>query len=290
MDFILNAEELTVLYGLPHIQQLTYLRGIRPYMDYQTFIVGVKRKISYASIAEQLYVEPHPGIKAQNFSRDQVRRAVAGLVRVGVVSVLSDDLSLILKCELASVRFSVQNKAAIKPPAKGDIKPTQQELINTGSALVDEQKADIAKPQKAATPLKDNNFLYIFFEKFWESYPQKKSKPKAQKVFEALNPDNDLFQKIIQSLNAQVQHHELMKAQGEWVPAWKYPATWLEDRCWEDEINTDSLQEKPHAEGKKYNRRADADAPKAMFWIPDDIGDDEQASSSGNVIAFKGGA
>lgn len=163
MDFILNTEELTVLYGLPHIQQLAYLRGIRPYMDYKTYIVGVKRKISYASIAEQLYIEPHPGIKAQSFSRDQVRRAVAGLVRVGIVSVLSDDLSLILKRELASVHFSVQNKAAIKPSTKGDIKSPQQKLINTDCSRIEEQKADIVEPQKATTPLiKDNYFIFIF--------------------------------------------------------------------------------------------------------------------------------
>ena len=33
MDFIINGNELAAVYGLPHIQQLAYLRGIRPYMD-----------------------------------------------------------------------------------------------------------------------------------------------------------------------------------------------------------------------------------------------------------------
>src|SRR5438552_445881 len=118
MDFRFSTEELDQLYGLPHIQQLTYLRGIRPYMDFKTYLVGKKRKISYSSIAEQIYVEPHQGIKAQNFSRDQVRRAVAGLARVGIISIHSDDMHLILKCELAARYFSGQNKAATKPQAK----------------------------------------------------------------------------------------------------------------------------------------------------------------------------
>lgn len=34
MDFILNTEELGVLYGFSHIQQLAYFRGIRPCMDW----------------------------------------------------------------------------------------------------------------------------------------------------------------------------------------------------------------------------------------------------------------
>ena len=61
MDFVINSEELETLCGLPHIQQLAYLRGIRPYMDVKTGVTGIKRRISYQSIAEQLYIEPHPG-------------------------------------------------------------------------------------------------------------------------------------------------------------------------------------------------------------------------------------
>ena len=58
MDFLINSDELAVLCGLPHIQQLAYLRGIRPYMDVKTGGVGVKRRISHQSITEQLYIEP----------------------------------------------------------------------------------------------------------------------------------------------------------------------------------------------------------------------------------------
>lgn len=86
MDFVINGDELEAMCGLPHIQQLTYLRGIRPYMDVKTGIVGIKRRISHQSISEQLYVEPHQGIKSQSFSRDQVRRSVSGLVRAGLIA------------------------------------------------------------------------------------------------------------------------------------------------------------------------------------------------------------
>lgn len=103
MNFLLNQNELAALDGLPHLQQLAYLRGIRPYMDLQTGIVGIKRRISHQSISEQLYIEPRPGIKSQSFSRDQIRRAIAGLVRAGVIVIQSEDMHLILKCELAGV-------------------------------------------------------------------------------------------------------------------------------------------------------------------------------------------
>src|ERR1041384_3735098 len=101
MDLVINKEELAALYGLPHIQQLAYLKGIKPYMDAKTGLVGIQRRISHQSISEQLYVEPHPGIKSQSFSRDQVRRALSGLVRAGVIAVESGGMHLILKCNLA---------------------------------------------------------------------------------------------------------------------------------------------------------------------------------------------
>ena len=108
MDLIINKEELAALCGLPHIQQLTYLRGIRPYMDLQTGITGIKRRISYQSISEQLYIEPHQGIKSQTFSRDQIRRAVYGLVRAGIIEIQSNEMQLILKCLLASTDYSAK--------------------------------------------------------------------------------------------------------------------------------------------------------------------------------------
>lgn len=102
MDFCINDEELSALCGLPHIQQLAYLRGIRPYMDVQTGVVGIKRGISYQSISEQLYVESHQGIKSERFLRTQVRRASPGLEGVGLIGLQSQGLKLILKCHLAT--------------------------------------------------------------------------------------------------------------------------------------------------------------------------------------------
>jgi hypothetical protein len=84
--------------------------------DVKTGVVGVKRRISHQSIAEQLYIEPHLGIKSQSGSRDQIRRAVSGLVSAGVITLQSEGLHLILKCQLATLGYFVQNKAAINPP------------------------------------------------------------------------------------------------------------------------------------------------------------------------------
>jgi len=283
MDFVINSDELAAMSGLPHIQQLTYLRGIRPYMDVKTGITGIKRRISYQSISEQLYIEPHQGIKSQSYSRDQVRRAVSGLVRAGMIEVHSDGMQLILKCPLASNHYSVQNKAAINPPQKSAINPHEISLIDTGFSECEVLKAAIVESPKAAIPLKDNNYIYLLaqFEQFWTVYPEKKSKHKAQAAFEQLNPNPSLFQQLIQALHKQIDHVAAMNLRGAWVAPWKYPANWLAQRCWEDELSTDALQETHHAEHEKNTRKRDTAGD--MFCPPCESNDEPPRN---NVIQF----
>jgi hypothetical protein len=266
MDFILNTEELALLYGLPHIQQLAYLRGIRPYMDVKTGLVGIKRRISYQSISEQLYVEPHQGIKSQSFSRDQLRRAVFGLARAGVITVQSEGMQLILKCELATRDYSVQNKAAINQPQKATTNQHEKILVNTEVFGAGYSKADTAESQKAAIPLKEDNYIYLLsqFEQFWSLYPEKKSRNKAQAAFEQLNPNASLFRQLMEALKNQINHVEAMKLSGMWVPPWKYPANWLEQRCWEDEL----MEVKQERKYEKHRDNHQHEPTKDMFWNP----------------------
>ncbi|MBA2648285.1 MAG: hypothetical protein H0U75_01590 [Legionella sp.] len=255
MDFSINENELAGLCGLPHTQQLTYLRGIRPYMDVKTGLVGVKRRISYQSIAEQLYVEPHQGIKSQSWSRDQIRRAVSGLARAGVIVLQSEDHHLILKCKLATLGYSVQNKAAINPPQQAAINPPYQSSVNTGLSPVGPLKADIEETPKAAIPLKeDNYYIYLLsqFENFWNTYPLKKSQQKAWEQFQALKPDESLCGQIIKALQNQILFTQNLKEQGQWVAPWKYPANWLAQHCWNDELTLDNTMENKHANTRTY--------------------------------------
>ena len=246
MDFVINGDELAAMSGLPHLQQLTYLRGIRPYMDLKTGITGIKRRISYQSLSEQLYIEPHQGIKSQSFSRDQVRRAVSGLARAGVIEVQSEGMQLILNCPLASRDYSVQNKAAINPPQKATIKPQENPFVNTGFSEGVVVKADMAEPPKAAIPLKEDNNIYLLqrFDHFWHLYPEKKSREQAFENFKQINPDENLLCEIIQALQNQIKATTEKEAHGQWVPAWKYPANWLSQKCWQDEVKTEVPKEK----------------------------------------------
>ncbi|MDP3704615.1 MAG: hypothetical protein Q8R24_01735 [Legionellaceae bacterium] len=285
MDFLITDDELEALCGLSHIQQLAYLRGIRPYMDVKTGLVGIKRGISYQSIAEQLYVEPHQGIKNESFSRSQVRRALSGLERTGLIQSQSQTLKLILKCNLASRPYSVQNKPVTKPSHQAVMEPLSQ-LDEINENLSHEpEKADIGKIAKADTPLKDNNYIYFLsqFEKFWSRYPEKKSRQIAWDAFQQLNLDDTLFSKIMQAIDSQIKHREELQVHGVWLPPWKYPANWLKQQCWEDVLDMDKKQETKRATIKKNTRNEPA---KDMFWVPSEAADDEELTHN-NVIQFQ---
>ncbi|AMP94044.1 hypothetical protein [Legionella pneumophila] len=284
MDFVINGDELEAMCGLPHIQQLAYLRGIRPYMDVKTGTVGIKRRISHQSISEQLYVEPHQGIKSQSFSRDQVRRAVYGLARAGLIEIQSDGMQLILKCPLASSDYSVQNKAAINPPQKAAINPLEKILVNTGLNESQDEKADIVETPKAAIPLKEDNYIYLLrqFDHFWRLYPEKKSRERAFEIFQQINPDEQLLQTMLQALDSQIKAHHAKKAHGEWVPAWKFPANWLLQKSWEDEVRIELTQEKRN-EKRRTNTNNEAIDP---FWNPE-AGSSEDEQQQSNVISLR---
>lgn len=114
MGIYLNTKELEAMVGIQHLQKLVYTHGIRPYMDFATGIVGIKRGISWQSISEALYVEPAAGIKGGSPKKHPIRTAVDGLVRVGLLQPMSTPKKLIFKCLLAETDISKQNKDGTK--------------------------------------------------------------------------------------------------------------------------------------------------------------------------------
>lgn len=267
MDFLfVNTQELTVLSELPLSQRVAYLMGIRPYMDRQTCIVGIKRKISYQSIREILYVAPIPGVKTGYLSIQQLRRVVKSLERVGLISIKSTEKNLILKCLLAEEDKFVQNKTDIRPVPEVDARQVGDKYLNSCTYENIHRQAGIDAIAQGDIPHNSENkyvFLSKIFEEFWTLYPQPQNKTHAWNEFKKLDPDEVLFSEIRNALVDQVQIYQQRKAEGLWVPHWKYPANWLEQQCWNNELQFESLEEKNHA-----TRSSSYAKPKStdFFW------------------------
>lgn len=70
------------------------------------------------------------------------------------------------------------------------------------------------------------------FERFWKAYPSKVGKGGAFKSWQKLKPTIDLQAKILEAIEAQ-------KSSKKWQEGYiKNPQTWLNERCWEDEVIT----------------------------------------------------
>lgn len=71
------------------------------------------------------------------------------------------------------------------------------------------------------------------FDKFWQAYPKKVSKKQAQKSWKKINPSLELFEKILKALEIVKQTGQWNTDNGKFIP---YPATWLNQERWTDEI------------------------------------------------------
>lgn len=69
------------------------------------------------------------------------------------------------------------------------------------------------------------------FEKFWNAYPRKVGKGAAEKAFKKYKPDDDLLATMLSALSVQKRSEQWAKDGGQFIP---YPATWLNQRRWED--------------------------------------------------------
>lgn len=263
MDFLfINTHELSALMGLPYIQKVAYLMGIRPYMDRKTFVVGIKRRISYQSLAETLYVEPHQGIvNSGSPSRQQLRRVIKGLEKAGLVEVQSTDKHLILKCLFANTDNPIQNKPNTNPTQQSGIENPE---INTdiprayNKGFINPNTDQIAKPD---IPHNSDPFcIYLAkqFEEFWGSYPQQTDKPNAWRAFMKINPDQVLFSKMMQALKEQISSYEQLQKQGAWVPNWKYPANWLAQEGWNHSLTLHTSKEYAHEKNRGTSSKKSA--------------------------------
>lgn len=289
MSLMINYEEMSALKGLPHLQQLLYLCGIKPFMDYRTGISGLMRGISYQSLAEELYVEPHSGIKSGSPSKDQIRRAIKGLETRGLLRIQSMDWKLVFECLLATSDSSNQNKPAIKrnehsATTTQSNNPLKQRII--GDALIKSASSENSQP---AIPPNNNYFIFLYqkFEQFWENYPLKKSKQKTWEQFQSLQPTEELVTCMLTALDKQVKAYNHQIAHGQWIPGWKFPANWLAQHCWNDEINMDSIKENIDA---NHQKRASTSRALDPFW--DNCKDGAEYNLSNNedtnIINFRG--
>jgi hypothetical protein len=72
------------------------------------------------------------------------------------------------------------------------------------------------------------------FITFWLAYPKKIGKGAAYGAWRKINPSAILAQQMISAVKRQKETPQWLKNDGEFIP---HPATWLNQRRWEDELS-----------------------------------------------------
>jgi DNA-binding transcriptional MocR family regulator len=80
------------------------------------------------------------------------------------------------------------------------------------------------------------------FSEFYSAYPNKKGRQKAEAAWKKINPDKTLQAEIMAGLERAKQSRDWQKDGGQYIP---HPATWLNGRRWEDDVESAALPKKP---------------------------------------------
>lgn len=116
--------------------------------------------------------------------------------------------------------------------------------IGTGSGLDEDEKRRLAELEKEKrrverkkppNPRKRGQVSEFppGFDGFWSAYPRKKAKGAAIKAFARLRADDALQTAMLEAIARQSASDDWKRDGGKWIP---YPATWLNDRRWEDQL------------------------------------------------------
>ncbi len=120
-----------------------------------------------------------------------------------------------------------KTKRFIKKPKKPDTDKDKDDDYDTGNGI----DCVSHTGQKEFSKNVSQDFQ---FEEFWNAYPKKVAKSSCLKAWKKLNPDQILFDKIIQAVFAQKHSDQWTRDGGRFIPN---PLTWLNQGRWDDIIS-----------------------------------------------------
>lgn len=115
----------------------------------------------------------------------------------------------------------------------------KQDFASPDSGQVDSPESGHTKdnfPKDNQQKKKDPCAIADAFARFWAVYPNRKSKGRAQKAFEKINPNEQLLATILEAIERAKTSVQWTKSAGEYIP---HPASWLNAAGWEDEFSSE---------------------------------------------------
>ena len=117
--------------------------------------------------------------------------------------------------------------------------------INTSASITSINKKNIPSPsvRKSVKPLVEK-----WFEEFWMAYPRKVGKQEATNAWKRIEPDEALFNTIMQGLESVKHWWIINQTQTKHIP---HASTWLNGQRWKDDVSQMPVSEEKENGGKQ---------------------------------------
>lgn len=115
-----------------------------------------------------------------------------------------------------STRATPRKGREVEVEGKGDKKTSSSSADDGGKVRLSNKEAD------------------ALFDEWWQGYPRKVAKTAARKVWDRLGVDAAMSARMVQAIERQRMTEQWQRDNGQFIP---HPATWLNQRRWEDEVN-----------------------------------------------------
>ena len=150
--FTITHDELENLRHLGPRCFMIYVGCLRPYLDYNTGLVGIKRKISLQQMTEYLYQPSRPGVKEKKLTRTDCKRLLQRMHDCNMIEIV-DSKKLILRLPKALRSNEVDTDVdTLSLPSK----PFKLQLVNFKK---DSENTEV--DMEVDTPLYNNKYNII---------------------------------------------------------------------------------------------------------------------------------
>lgn len=159
-----------------------------------------------------------------------------------------------------------QTASKTKASTKQNESKSEATAKQTASDISEDKDKEIEKDKEYITPHTPQggddagSAVKNRFDLFWAAYPNKTGKGAAEKSWNKLRPTKELFSQIMEALQKAVRCERWVRENGRYIPN---PATWLNQRRWEDEYTA------PHVNVGYSYATSDEECPYGSFDTDD---------------------
>ena len=183
-----------------------------------------------------------------NTTRYEVRKCLENLQEAGY---LLREQSHDSGGKFAGNTYVLQEESPTVVPICHNGKSRQRCLPLTVDLTQQSKDLNKEKTDKAPIPPAGVDEQSEMFERFWKAYPRHDAKAPARKAWMRLKPDIQLCRTMAAALEQQKQSEGWQRDSGRYIPM---PATWINQRRWEDELTAQNCQNSPQPDDERRGR------------------------------------